>query len=204
MTKIKPKAIEQMREILSGIVLGRLRHNQGTWHCGTAGCVAGWNTALNHKELYENAYQKLCVEKAAQWGRQPEQIHWSLCDLPGQENENDDDIAKRDWGLSEGEAEFMFAGPASLEQQIGLIEFLADGHRAPDWWDGEDYPLPDKLQEYVDQYDSSAARLAWAKKYEQPRPNTDVVEDLLKPTAKKPAKKQEVVEEVVEVVTATK
>lgn len=207
MKKIKPEAIGQMREILSGIILGKLKHDQGSWHCGTAACVAGWHTNLNHKEIADKAFE-LAQEYARRNKGSVGRWIWDTALACGR---RDDQIARDDWGLDYQEGDFMFRSDAGLAQQVGLIEYLADGHRWAAEEDergvhfyAEDGEAPPILEEYIDRYYSIAARQQWAEKYEQPRPNTDVVEALLKPKAKKPVKKQEVIEEVVEVVTATK
>lgn len=182
MAKIKAKAIAQMREILVGIVLGRLKHKQSVWHCGTAACVAGWNTNLNHKRLAEKtwkAVQKQAEQSYVTLESGLENWTWDLSDGP--EDQDDGTLAQKDWGLSDEEAEFMFEGGASLAQQIGLIEFLAAGHRWDPEWDDDDWAdLPDELNALVDAFRDADARQTWAEQHDKWTPERcEVVKDLL-------------------------
>lgn len=145
---IKPEAIQQMREILAGIVLGKLRHKQDVWHCGTAHCVAGWNTVLNHKDLYEEQRKKRPFQTKGAW---------RVCTGS---SENDGDIAQADWGLNNIEAQFLFGWAVSLSEQIGLVELLASGQRLG----ADDYfQTAQKLDDEVAKYKTRNQRKSWAQ-----------------------------------------
>jgi hypothetical protein len=211
MEKIRRKAINQMSEILAGIVQGRLKHDQSVWHCGTAHCVAGWNTALNHKRLYRKQVKMQLEAEGLE--NEHELGAWDASTPDGL---SDGCLAKEDWDLSSREANYMFDGDASLDEQIGLIEFLRAGHR---WLDGDGtYGLPDGLAEFQRRYQGRAAQKRWADEYDAKRRQfherlkrarkhrygSDLVEELLvcKPAAAT-ATEPETIEEVETVTAAT-
>lgn len=134
---ISAEAISQLENILTGCRSGRLLHKQSTWHCGSAHCVAGWNTVLNHRAAYDKA------------------VEVAQCDTL---DIDDGRLAKEDWGLNNAEANYCFIGDATFEQQFGLLEFLRAGHRLPN--SETDYRhirvAYDRLREFVDAYEYPA------------------------------------------------
>lgn len=52
---MEPPNIPNLERILTGIKNGKLEHNQSSFFCGTACCVAGWDVALNAAEQPKNA-----------------------------------------------------------------------------------------------------------------------------------------------------
>lgn len=210
--KITSKAIGRMREILSGIILGKLEHDQASWHCGTAHCVAGWNTALFHPALYKKAQKAVEKEGEARRDSDWRGIRgnaWNICEYTCSQSPNsrtyrmsDSDLAVKDWGLNDLESDYMFAATARLAEQVGLIEFLADGHRVAD-----NCPCCDSaLRAYVSRYRGEYARRRWAEKYAVPRPNSEIVEDLLaadkKETLEPAPEPEKVLEQVLNTTTA--
>lgn len=177
-TKIAKKAINQMRQILVGIVLGRLQHDQTAWHCGSAHCVAGWNTALNHKQLYKEQLKQQLKNRGC--ADESELDDWVV--YMKESDMGDGLIAQKDWGLSDYEAGVLFDGDAALGDQIGMIEYLAAGHRytVRDW--------TDELEAYTRRYTTHKARMAWALEHDKEpkvcatkRPNSEFVKELLCP-----------------------
>lgn len=170
-----------------GIVSGRLEHNQNWWHCGTAACVAGWNTNIYHHKKADRALKKACTLQ----GRSAEQILEGDYDWDA----NDAVQAKRDWQISEAEAGFMFDSGATWAQQIGLIEFLADGHRLTghETW-ASHQKQREMLNRYVARYEDIKECRAWAKKWDAPsRSNSKLVKELL---ATKASTGKEVLDEI--------
>lgn len=130
---LSEKALKEMRFIMDGIKEGRLQHDQGSWHCGSAHCFAGWceviaATANESKKGFFSAP----LSKLARVGRGT-YMKW-IDRLVRKFNPSmyvsmidgtDGKYAKERWGLNPTEANLLFKGDntkADLERIVSKFE----------------------------------------------------------------------------------
>lgn len=131
MTKPLPKEItDEIRFILEGCRDGRLEHRQTYEHCGTAHCIAGWKQAMDFAKACKVA--DITQVTWDEYTEEPEQhtdcFHRWTSDKPASAWL----YAEKAWGLFAGEAEALFDGGATFDEQFALLEDLEAGKRV-DW-----------------------------------------------------------------------
>lgn len=77
--KLKPVApwvTDEIGTILSSCQSGVLKHEQGTWHCGTSHCIAGWKQTLDIADKLKGTdYEKVFIHENPDGS-----VDYGLCD----------------------------------------------------------------------------------------------------------------------------
>ena len=60
---ITKEVIAKIKDVMSQIKDGKLKHEQSQWHCGTAHCLIGWLLVLRRTEETGNEKQESTNKK---------------------------------------------------------------------------------------------------------------------------------------------
>lgn len=141
---IKPVNIENLEDILTKIWSGELEHNQETFFCGTACCLAGWDVALNHPVEYAN------------------RINWvGLARYPSKAFRDSFTWSMSNNNLNSIEAVLMFNSDATKYLHSLVLKAFKAGRRLI--MSDQGFSMQDRVLE-SDHYDSGVVQIATRRK----------------------------------------
>ncbi len=109
MERLSETIISEIEYILEGCRSGKLQHNQQSYNCSTAHCIAGWYVVFKHSESKEKLKHDFVIEDTTPWVE-----------------------AQSDWGLSNSEANILFSSEAEFVYQFALLDWFKQGKRVKD------------------------------------------------------------------------
>lgn len=138
MDKLGKKALKEIRWILEGIRDGKLKHEQGSIHCGSAHCLCGWKATLDYARAKKKAIASIIpVDVDETTVRGNGSVAWAISKfcttnlaMVGYRGWPEWKYAQDKWGLTTAEADMMFDGGNTLTQMFIQLELLEQGYRA--------------------------------------------------------------------------